>query len=207
MFKLENIAFAYENGVEVLSDFSLALAKGEKLALTGSNGSGKTTILEIMVGLLKPQKGKVIFAGTERTAEKDFQEVRIRTGYLFQEADDQLFCPTVQEEIAFGLFNLGKTREKIPAIINAALKHVGLEGFGSRITYQLSSGEKRLVALAALLAMEPEVLLLDEPTAELDKNAISRLKAILNGLDKTMLIVSHDNSFTEAVTGRKISLD
>jgi cobalt/nickel transport system ATP-binding protein len=206
MFRLENISFTYDSAAAVLTDFSLALVRGEKLALTGNNGAGKTTVLEIMTGLLTPQQGKVIFAGTERVTEKDFHEVRMKTGYLFQEVDDQLFCPTVQEEIAFGLFNLGKKREEISGIVKATLEHVGLAGFGSRISYQLSSGEKRLVALAALLAMEPEVLLLDEPTAGLDKDAVRRLKEILKGLDKTMLIVSHDNAFIDAVSDRKISI-
>ncbi len=204
MFKLEEISFSYENGNRVLSNFNLSLAKGEKVALTGSNGAGKTTLLEIMTGLLKPQKGKVFFAGIERRTEKDFYDVRMKTGYLFQEVDDQLFCPTVREEIAFGLFNLGKTREDISRIITGTLDQVGLNGFAGRISYQLSTGEKRLVALAAILAMNPEVLLLDEPTAGLDKNAVERLKLILHKLNKTILIVSHDNSFTESIINRTI---
>ena len=204
MFKLEEISFTYENGNNVLSDFNLSLAKGEKVALTGGNGAGKTTLLEIMTGLLKPQKGKVFFEGIERKTEKDFYELRVKTGYLFQEVDDQLFCPTVREEIAFGLFNLGKTREEIAKITAKTLDQVGLSGFDNRITYQLSTGEKRLVALAAILAMGSEALLLDEPTAGLDKSAVERLKSILHDLNKTILIVSHDNSFIKPIINRTI---
>ncbi|MBU8902418.1 MAG: energy-coupling factor ABC transporter ATP-binding protein [Victivallales bacterium] len=204
MFKLEEISFTYENGNNVLSDFNLSLAKGEKVALTGGNGAGKTTLLEIMTGLLKPQKGKVFFEGIERKTEKDFYNLRVKTGYLFQEVDDQLFCPTVREEIAFGLFNLGKTREEIAKITAEILDQVGLSGFDNHITYQLSTGEKRLVALAAILAMEPEALLLDEPTAGLDKSAVERLKLILHNLNKTILIVSHDNSFIKPIINRTI---
>ena len=168
----------------------------------GPNGAGKTTLLQLIVGLLKPQAGEVIIFGQPRQNENDFYEVRRRIGFLFQDPDDQLFCPTVEEEIAFGPLNLGIPRKQLPSLIKEVLSLVGLEGFEKRVTYKLSGGEKRLVALAAVLAMRPEVLLLDEPTGDLDQKNTKRLIDILNHLSLSYIIVSHDRAFLEKVTSK-----
>ncbi len=206
MFELKKISFSYENKIKILSDFNLTIKQGEKVALTGDNGTGKTTIFEIMVGLLTPNRGEIFFEKIKRQIEKDFYDVRKKTGYLFQEIDNQLFCPTVQEELAFGLFNIGKSRDEITQIIKDTLNKVGLKNFDNRITYKLSTGEKRLVAFAAVYAMSPKFLLLDEPTAGLDKNAKEKLTLLLKKSNKTMLIISHDNLFLDSIVNRKIEV-
>ncbi len=132
--------------------------------------------------------------------------MRRRAGLLFQDTDDQLFCPTVAEDVAFGPLNLGKPRAEAWRIVAEMLDRVGLAGFERRITYRLSGGERRLVALASVLAMQPDLLLLDEPTAGLDEAATARLVDVLSGLSQAMLVVSHDRPFREAVTERTLLL-
>ena len=176
------------------------------MALVGANGSGKTTLLQLIVGLLRPTRGRVAAYGQERQTETDFHEVRRRVGLLFQDADDQLFCPTVAEDVAFGPLNLGKPRDEVRRIVTSTLDSLGLAGFEHRITYHLSGGEKRLVALATVLAMQPDVLLLDEPNGELDEAATERLIGILTGLPQAMVVVSHSRAFWERVTTSAIEL-
>ena len=130
------------------------------MGLTGPNGSGKSTLLKLIVGLVRATAGRVEVFGRFRTCERDFHEVRGRVGLLFQDSDDQLFCPTVAEDVAFGPLNLGQSRDAARRIVTETLDALGLADYQDRITYQLSGGEKRLVALAAVLAMQPEVLLL-----------------------------------------------
>jgi cobalt/nickel transport system ATP-binding protein len=204
---LSDIRFAYEPERPVLDGVDLALAAGERVALTGANGAGKTTLLHVAVGLLRPAAGRVVAFGAERRTEADFREVRIRAGLVFQDPDDQLFCPTVAEDVAFGPLNLGLSAEEARAITGATLAALGLGGFEDRITHRLSGGEKRLVTLAAVLAMRPEVLLLDEPVNALDEAAAARLLDVLLDLPQAMLIVSHDRAFREALATRTVRLE
>ncbi|MCG6943261.1 MAG: energy-coupling factor ABC transporter ATP-binding protein [Thiohalocapsa sp.] len=190
----------------VLRGVDLALYPGERLALTGANGAGKTTLLQVLVGLRHPSGGQVIAFGEERRAEADFVPVRGRVGLLFQDSDDQLFCPTVLEDVAFGPLNLGRSRDAARADAEQTLAALGLDGFAERVTHRLSAGEKRLVALATVLAMRPEVLLLDEPTNGLDEAAERRLLTHLEGLDQAMVIVSHDRRLLERLATRAVSL-
>jgi cobalt/nickel transport system ATP-binding protein len=194
------VDFAYGPGRPVLSGCNFCLLPGQRVALLGPNGCGKTTLLHLIVGLLRPSAGRVEAFGRPRVAEADFQEVRRRVGLLFQDADDQLFCPTVAEDVAFGPLNLGKSREEVRQIVAATLDSLGLAGYEHRVTYHLSGGEKRLVALATVLAMQPDVLLLDEPSGGLDEASTERLIGILTRLPQAMLVVSHDRAFWEAVT-------
>ncbi|MCD6319548.1 MAG: ABC transporter ATP-binding protein [Candidatus Desulfofervidaceae bacterium] len=203
VIKLEDISFAYPRGKIVLHGLNFSLKKGERVGIMGPNGTGKTTFLQIIVGLLKPQAGRVVIMGKERQTETDFYEVRSKIGFMFQDPDDQLFCPTVAEEIAFGPLNLGIPRQEVAKIVSRTLGLVGLAGFEDRVTYKLSGGEKRLVALASLLAMQPEVLLLDEPTGDLDPQNIKRLVSILSRLSLSYLIVSHDKQFLQQVTQKQ----
>jgi cobalt/nickel transport system ATP-binding protein len=196
ILQLTGITFRYPGGPAVLQGLDLCLHAGQRLGLTGPNGSGKTTLLHLALGLLKPQQGTVRAFGRERCTEDDFHEVRRRAGLLFQDADDQLFCPTVLDDVAFGPLNLGLDADAARHRARDALETVGLpDGFGRRITYRLSGGEKRLVALAGVLAMEPDALLLDEPTAGLDEGHRARLLGVLHNLPQAMLIVSHDAEF------------
>ncbi len=192
LFRLQGVGFGYPGGQPVLAGVDFELAPGERVALVGGNGAGKSTLLQLLVGLRQPSAGTITAFGQPRTRERDFHEVRARAGLLFQDADDQLFCPTVLEDVAFGPLNLGQSRQAARAIAEATLAELGLAGFGERITYQLSGGEKRLVALAAVLAMRPDALLLDEPTSGLDAEAEQRLTEHLLRLKQAMILVSHD---------------
>mgnify|MGYP001210572624 CR=1 FL=1 len=206
LIRLAGVSFAYKPGHPVLADVHLELRRGERLGLVGPNGSGKTTCLHLIVGLLLPQAGVVWAFGRERTRERDFAEVRARVGLVFQNPDDQLFCPTVLEDVAFGPLNLGWPREKALAAAAGALALVGCGELGGRVTHHLSHGEKRLVALATVLAMEPEVLLLDEPTNGLDEVSCERVGEILAALPQAMILVSHQRDFLQPLVHRRQSL-
>ncbi len=207
MIRLEEVRFAYDFARPVLDGVGFALSAGDRVALTGPNGAGKTTLLHLMVGLVTPQAGRVIAFGRERRVEKDFVEVRTRAGLLFQDADDQLFCPTVAEDVAFGPLNQGKTKAEARAIVHQTLAELGLEGLEHRVTHKLSGGQRRLVSLAAVLAMRPEALLLDEPTNALDDATRARLLDILAGLPQAMVIVSHDRAVLDRLATRTVRLE
>jgi cobalt/nickel transport system ATP-binding protein len=206
LFCLASIHFAYDAARPVLRGVDLSLHAGERLAVRGPNGAGKTSLLLLMVGLLRAQAGRIEAFGSVRRHERDFHEVRRRAGLLFQDADDQLFCPTVIEDVIFGPLNLGRTRAQAGAIAERTLAALGLAGMEERITHRLSGGEKRLVSLASVLAMEPDVLLLDEPTSGLDEAATERLIEALLALDQAMVIVSHDSAFRARLATRHARL-
>ncbi|MBK1730385.1 energy-coupling factor ABC transporter ATP-binding protein [Thiococcus pfennigii] len=193
-------------GRTVLREADLEIAAGERLALVGANGSGKTTLLHLLVGLHPPSAGRVIAFGTDCRDEADFIPVRRRVGLVFQDADDQLFCPTVLEDVAFGPLNLGLSVAEARAVAEETLATLGLAGLAGRVTHRLSGGEKRLVALATVLAMRPEVLLLDEPTTGLDEATERRLVEHLAGLPQAMLFVSHDRALVARLATRVILL-
>jgi cobalt/nickel transport system ATP-binding protein len=214
IIRLANISYGYPGRSPVLDGLDLSFRRGDHLGLIGSNGSGKTTLFHVIMGLLKPSSGSIEILGKVVSEEKDFRQVRTKVGLLFQDADDQLFSPTVLEDVAFGPLNQGKSRQEAKQIAEETLRSLGLAGFESRITHKLSGGEKRLVSLAAVLAMKPEVLLLDEPTTGLDDATERRLVDVLRNLDVSYLLVSHDIDFLMETTDRiscmvggKISLD
>jgi cobalt/nickel transport system ATP-binding protein len=206
MIHLHDVDFSYDTGRPVLRRCNFRLEAAQRVVLQGGNGSGKTTLLHLIVGLLRPDAGRIEIFGAPRTAESDFHEVRRRVGLLFQQSDDQLFCPTVAEDVAFGPLNLGVPRDQVRRIVADTLESVGLAGYEHRITYKLSSGEKRLVALATVLAMRPDVLLLDEPTSGLDERATERLTELLARLPQAMLVVSHEHEFCRRLAGRSVRL-
>jgi len=206
IIKLEEISFNYPGHAPVIDRLNLSIHRGDQIGLTGSNGSGKTTLFHIIMGLLKPASGQVEILGKPVRNEKDFKCVRKKVGLLFQDADDQLFSPTVIEDVAFGPLNIGKSQDEAKAIAQKTLQYLGLAGFEDRITYKLSGGEKRLVSLATVLAMEPEVLLLDEPTTGLDEATEKRLVGILEDLEMSYLLVSHNMDFLMETTSYITSL-
>lgn len=206
MIKLENIYFEYENGNKVLEAFDFEIKAGERIALKGSNGAGKTTVFKLIMGLIKAQKGKLHIFGRERKKEKDFLEVRERVGYLFQDSDNQLFCPTVEEDIAFGPINLGKSRSQAKKIVKEKLKLVEMEGFEKKASYNLSQGQKKIIAFASVLAMEPELLLLDEPFASLDRESAARMVYILKKISQPFVLVSHNDKLSQKVIDKSYSI-
>jgi len=196
LLELRDIYFAYPAGCKpVLDGAGLRLCTGERLGLIGANGSGKTTLFHIAMGLLKPAQGEVRFEGRPVAAAREFRALRQSVGLVFQNADDQLFCPTVLEDVAFGPLNLGKSPDQARAMAQAALARLGLAGFEKRVTHTLSGGEKKLVSLATVLAMAPRAILLDEPTNDLDPETRERLIEVLNRLDLAYCIISHDWDF------------
>ena len=197
---LQDISFSYPDSPPVLDKLSLKFFRYDRIGLMGPNGSGKTTLFHIIMGLLKHTSGSMEIFGKPVTKEKEFDEVRRKIGLLFQDADDQLFSPTVLEDVAFGPLNLGMSRDEAVDIAQKTLKSLDLIGFEDRITYKLSGGEKRLVSLATILAMEPEVLLLDEPTAGLDDKTKAKLIGILSNLDLSFILISHEIDFLFEIT-------
>lgn len=195
LINLEGISFNYAGEPPVLKALDFKLHRGDRIGLIAPNGSGKTTLLHIIMGLLKPVSGQLEIFGRPVKEEKDFAAVRQRIGLLFQDADDQLFSPTVLEDVAFGPLNLGKPKIEAIQIAQKTLAFLGLEGFEDRITFKLSGGEKRLVSLAAVLAMEPEILLLDEPMTGLDRVTQAKLTEILAGIGLSYILISHDFDF------------
>jgi cobalt/nickel transport system ATP-binding protein len=200
IIQLENVCFSYPNGRAVLDNLQFEIGQGQKSGLIGPNGSGKTTFLHIIMGLLSSWSGTVRIFGKPVETEQDFREVREKVGFLFQNADDQLFSPTVLEDVAFGPLNLGKKPGEAREMSLDTLKALNLEGFEDRVTHRLSGGEKKLVALATVLVMKPDVLLLDEPTTGLDEDTSKRIIDILNGLDISYVIVSHEYDFLARTT-------
>ena len=206
LLELRDVHFAYEASRPVLRGASLELRAGERVALCGGNGAGKTTLLHVAVGLLVPSAGEVIAFGEPRRREREFWSVRARVGLLFQDPDDQLFCPSVAEDVAFGPLNLGRSPAQARAIAAETLAKLGIAELAERSSEKLSGGEKRLATLATVLAMEPEVLLLDEPTLGLDDAAQERLAGLLEGLPQAMCLVSHDRPFRARLATRTLAL-
>lgn len=206
LLRFADVRFAYDASRPLLNDLSLDLHAGERLGLLGGNGSGKTTLLYLAVGLVKPRAGTIVAFGRARRLERDFVEVRRRMGLLFQDADDQLFCPTVIEDVAFGPRNLGHDARAARRIAEQALADLNIAHLADRLPHHLSGGEKRLVTLAAVLAMRPDVLLLDEPTLGLDERAEGRLVDLLLALPQAMVIVCHDRAVRGRLATRAVRL-
>lgn len=207
LISAEGLCFARQADKPILRGASFVLHEGERLGLTGPNGGGKTTLLWLLMGLLHASEGAISILGRPRRREEDFAEIRGQVGLLFQDADDQLFCPTVGEDVAFGPLNLGCSHQSAANIVGETLELLGLAGYEGRVSHKLSGGEKRLVALATVLAMSPKVLLLDEPTSGLDREAYARTEDVLSRLPQAMIIVSHDQPFLERIATRVVTLE
>ena len=200
LIKLESVSYGYPGGRAVLKDLSFELRDKERIGLIGPNGSGKTTLFHVIMGLLRPTSGKIEIFRHPMKDEKDFRAVRQQIGLLFQDADDQLFSPTVLEDVAFGPLNQGKSVKEAKQIAKETLNSLGLEGFENRITHKLSGGEKKLVSLATVLAMRPKVLLLDEPTTGLHPDTTEKIIGILKDIDISYVFISHNMDFIAQTT-------
>jgi cobalt/nickel transport system ATP-binding protein len=195
IISLQGVAFAYAGRPPVLDGLDLALRPGDRLGLHGPNGAGKTTLLRVIMGLERPQAGRALFHGESIENAQTLLRLRRAVGLVLQNADDQLFSPTVLEDVAFGPLNLGLGRDEARARAMAVLESLDLADLADRLTHRLSGGEKKLVSLACVLSMRPEALLLDEPTAFLDDAARDRIIEILQGLPIARIVVSHDREF------------
>lgn len=195
IIKTVDVSFTYPDGTVALQEIDMSISSGEIVAVLGANGSGKTTLFQLFNGLLQPSSGEVFIKGLH-VEKKNFKLIRRMVGMVFQDPDDQLFTNTVKQEITYGLLNLGTPKEEIPETVKWALSVVGLEGHEGKSPYSLSGGEKKRVALASVLAMKPEVLVLDEPTASLDPKGVAQLvkllKKINHDLNVTMVFAAHD---------------
>ncbi|GAA3229514.1 ABC transporter ATP-binding protein [Actinocorallia longicatena] len=204
--EVRGLAFAYPDGTQALFGVDASIARGERVALLGPNGAGKTTFVLHLNGILAGGSGSVKVAGlpVDPKDKKSLREIRRRVGVVFQDPDDQLFMPTVREDVAFGPANLGMRGPELEARVTAALERVGMGHVADRAPQHLSFGQRRRVAVATVLAMEPEILVLDEPSSNLDPASRRELAEILLDLDVTILMVTHDLPYAAQLCPRSM---
>jgi cobalt/nickel transport system ATP-binding protein len=205
VIEFSDISFKYEEKT-IFEKLSFTLDQNKKAGVKGANGSGKTTLLQLIVGLLKPSEGLIKLFGNNMSSEEDFKPIRKKTGFLFQDSDNQLFSPTVIDDLCFGLFNLGYSEEDADHIARLTLQELEIEELADKITYKLSGGEKRLAAFASIHVMKPELYLLDEPTAGLDRKTEDRFTELVAGIEQPMLVVSHNKEFMDKIASDIISI-
>ena len=203
---VRGLAFAYPDGHQALYGVDLHVHRGERVALLGPNGAGKTTLVLHLNGILTAGVGSVSVSGLPVT-KQNIAEVRRRVGVVFQDPDDQLFMPTVAEDVAFGPANLGLRGPELETRVKAALAAVGMEGHAGRPPHHLSFGQRRRVAVATVLTMEPEILILDEPSSNLDPASRRELAEIVTGLDITILMVTHDLPYALQLCPRSLIMN
>ena len=207
--EVKDLRFRYADGVEALHGISFSVNEGDCVALVGPNGAGKSTLLLHLNGILPERldSASSVSVFSKPICERNLTEVRRQVGLLFQDADDQLFCPTVFEDVAFGPEQFGLSPSEIDGRVHAALGQVGLSGFEKRAPHHLSRGERRRVCLAGVLACDPRVLALDEPTSDLDPRGKRELKALLRQVPATKIIATHDLELVVELCPRTILLD
>lgn len=206
LVEVVGLRHVWPGGDVALDGVDLSVASGERVALLGPNGAGKTTLVHHLLGLLTPAAGHVAVGG-EPYSEENARGLRRRIGLVFQDPDDQLFMPTVLEDVAFGPANLGVTADALEGVARTALAAVGAEHLADKAPHHLSGGERRRVAIAGVLAMEPGVLVLDEPTSGLDPAGRRELADLLDGLDEALLLVTHDLDLARRLCDRAVVLD
>jgi len=202
---VSSLSFSYPDGFQALKNISLTIAPGEKVALVGPNGAGKSTLMLHLNGLLTGQ-GTIEVAGLP-VVKRHYPLIRSKVGMVFQNPDDQLFSPTVFDDVAFGPLHMGLPEAEIRQRVTRALSLVGMDGFEDRLSHHLSLGQKKRVAIATVLSMDPEILVLDEPSAGLDPRARRSLINLLRGLPLTMLVSSHDMLMVRELFPRMIIMD
>lgn len=206
LIQVQDLSFAYPDGTRALDDVSFEIAAGERVALAGPNGAGKSTLLLILCGVLHDQAdGSVKVLGLP-VEKRNLRQIQQRIGLVFQNPDDQLFCPTIFDDVAFGPRNLGLPHDEVARRADAALAAVGLVGFDRRSPFHLSLGEKKRAAIATVLSMQPDILALDEPTSMLDPRGRREVARLLKGLGGTQIIVTHDLGLIAELCHRVIVL-
>jgi cobalt/nickel transport system ATP-binding protein len=202
---VEGLAFAYPDGHQALYGVNLRIERGERVALLGPNGAGKTTLVLHLNGILSAGAGTVTVAGLP-VAKQNLLEIRRRVGIVFQDPDDQLFMPTVRDDVAFGPANLGLSGSDLDDRVHLALSQVGMLEFADRPPHHLSFGQRRRVAVATVLAMGPEIVVLDEPSSNLDPASRRELAEVLLSLDVTLLMITHDLPYALELCPRSVVL-
>lgn len=202
---VRGLAFAYPDGHQALFGVDLHVHRGERVALLGPNGAGKTTLVLQLNGILRAGAGSVAVSGLP-VEDKNILEIRRRVGVVFQDPDDQLFMPTVRDDVAFGPRNLGLKGADLDRRVTDALEQVGMNDFADRPPHHLSFGQRRRVAIATVLAMQPEILVMDEPSSNLDPASRREIAEIVRSLDVTMLMVTHDLPYAVELCERSVIL-
>src|SRR5260370_22265341 len=205
--RVKDLAYVYPRGPKALDGISFEVGQGESVALVGPNGAGKTTLFLCLSGVLSIPKGAANVAGLDPAQRGERRALPGKVGIIFQDSHDQLFSTTGSDDVAFGPLNLGLTPTEVGQRVTEALEQVGLRGFEDRVPFHLSGGEKRRVALAGVLAMRPEILLLDEPSSHLDPRGRRELIHLINVFTVTKIIASHDLEFILETCRRVIVLD
>ena len=204
--EVQDLSYAYPDGHQALHGVSLALSPGEKVALVGPNGAGKSTLLVHLNGIIDRQSGRIEICGLE-LSKKTVTRVRALVGLVFQSPDDQLFSPTVFDDVAFGPIYQGLPASEVQARVAEALCMVHMESYSKRVSHHLSTGEKKRIAIATVLSMKPHVLVLDEPTAGLDPRARRTLIELLRELPQTMIVATHDLPLVKELLPRTVIMD
>jgi cobalt transport protein ATP-binding subunit len=205
MLELNNLCYTYPDGTEALRGVSLRIAEGEKVALVGPNGAGKSTLLLHLNGVLRCNSGAVQVGGRP-IGDETIRQVRAEVGMVFQDPDDQLFSPTVFDDVAFGPLHMGLDEQDVRVRVSRALDQVGMAGFEGRMPHHMSLGQRKRVAIATVLSMTPSVLALDEPSAGLDPRARRGLIELLRGLPQAMIVSTHDMRMVAEVFPRTVVL-
>ena len=206
VLQVNDLHFSYHDGHAALRGVSFEMCPGDKVALVGPNGAGKSTLMLHLNGILTGSRGDVT-VGDKRIARDNLPAIRATVGLVFQNPDDQLFSPTVFEDVAFGPLHMGLPRDEVTARVEAALEAVRMSAYRDRLSHHLSVGEKKRIAIATVLSMEPQVLVLDEPSAGLDPRARRTLINLLRDLPITMLVSTHDMKLVEELFPRSIVMD
>ncbi|MDX1762761.1 MAG: energy-coupling factor ABC transporter ATP-binding protein [bacterium] len=202
--KVDHLSFCYGKSIEALRDIDLQISEGETVIFIGPNGAGKSTLLLLLRGLLGALDGRIQIAGETLDHKKKVEALAGKVGLAFQNPDDQLFCTTVFDDVAFGPINMGLRQQEVKVRVEKALGAVGLTGYEARVPYHLSGGEKRRVSLATIYAMEPDILLLDEPTSHLDPRARQEVINLIHSFSGTKVIATHDFELILKVADRVV---
>ena len=206
MIEMKQVSFSYEKDRPVLQKLSFRIEEGEAVGLIGANGAGKSTVMKLLLGLLSPNEGEVLVDGAA-VGKKTLGEVRRKLGFVLQNSDNQMFMPTVYEDMIFAPLNYGLSREEAERRVDAVLEQLGLQELKHRHNHRISGGEKRMAAIATILAMEPEVILMDEPSSALDPYNRRLVINTIRALPQTKLITSHDLDMILDTCRRVILLD
>ena len=208
LLSLQDVVYAYPDEEPALREISIDIRRGERIAVLGNNGAGKSTFFLICNGILRPQQGRISFAGEEiRYTKKDLTELRKKVGIVFQDADNQIIASTVESEISFGPMNLCLPLREVERLVDEAVEQMDLEAYRQRPPQYLSGGEKKRVSIADILAMRPEIILFDEPTASLDPKNTALLEETLDKLSKrgiTLVVSTHDVDFAYRFASRAV---